>query len=282
MGEITTIGRKNLTTQRTSSKNGVAVLGEIMAKHIAPLQRSHHFRILWQTAGDTIGTVCLGEGEIGSPPHYLGKAKEIHAGWLRHYAKVKATNTALSRILMSRERVDTATALRMVSVLFAALGKKKSDEENALLMAATVDMLSPLEACVGIATGLWELINQHPFILAVAIKRLIATAKFTSAAELREEMKTATGKVGYARWVTEYIGGMIERADEIVFLGDRAAWEANHASVSGKVALAMRDSLFEDGGDDEFPPSPRWQALNALHAAKRIEFDEAAETRRAG
>lgn len=267
-------GSKNLTRPTSSRKNGVAVLGEIMGNYIAPLQISRRYRGQWEASRGPIGLVCLGDDALETPLRFLGVAKGIHDRWLRHYAEIEATHRALTRMLMGSERVDAATATRMVSVLFAALGMKKSDAENAMLLAATVDMLSPLDACVGAATGLWEPINQHPFILAVAIKRLIATAKFTSAAELRAEMKNACNTVGHAAWAMEYIAELIWRADEIVFIGDRAAWDANYASVSSSVALAMRDDLINeepyiDDDDNDIPPSERWRALDAL--AKRGE-----------
>ena len=229
-----------------------------------------------------IGVGRLGEGEIDL--RYLGGAKSIHASWLRCYAQIEATQWALWEMLSSPERVDEATAMRMVSVLFAVLAKKKSEDENAMLLGATVDMLSPRDASVSMLMGVWEPINAHPFVLAVAIKKLIATAKFTSASELRDAMKEVCRTIGNSAWAMEYIGNMIWRADAIVFAGDRAAWNANYAKVDSRVARAMLDDLIGEGPDDyddeelgpTSPPSPRWLALNALVEAKRAAEKAAA------
>jgi len=271
----TLAGGKSLTT--SSTKNGVALLGDVIGKYIAPVQIAHDYRARWEA------TVCpIGVGraqceiEQGLSPARLAGAKSIHAPWLRCYAQIEATHIALSQMLMGFDRVDPLTASRMVSVLFAALGKKKTDTENALLLAATVDMFSPLDESVAIATGLWEPLNQHPLIVALAIKALIAKSVFTSASELRAEMKRVVNAIGRAAWAMEYIATTIWEADEAVFLGDRAAWDAHYASVGADVAAVMRDNLVEedaytDDDDNEIAASPRWLALDALASNSKGE-----------
>ena len=112
-------------------------------------------------------------------------------------------------------------------------------------------------------------------MLAIAIKQLIAISVFTpSPSELREAMKSAAGTIGslegYASgWLT-----LLEQADAIVFEYDRAAWDAAYANFDSKVPLALEGRLFETADDEEFPPSPRWRALNELWERKH-EAEEA-------
>jgi len=267
MDDLTILPGRNLT-RPAKETNSVALLAEIMGRYIAPLQASRDFRAQWQASGLSIGSMVFGEGAIEtSPLRYLAEAKRIHAGWLRHYSEIEAAHSALTEILMGFERVDPLTATRMVAVLLAALGKKKSDEETGLLLAATTDMLSPLDAAVAITTKLWEPVNAHPFVLAVAIKALIAKAVFTSASELREEMGRVSRNIALAASAMSYLAETIGRADEIVFVGDRATWSTNYADVDSGVAAAMRDSLIREAPDidddgSEIPPSDRWRALD--------------------
>jgi hypothetical protein len=161
----------------------------------------------------------------------------------------------------------------MLSVLFAALGKKKGDE-GAMLLVACADMFSATNEAIGHATGLWKPISRHPLVLALAIKKLIATAVFTSCAELREAMNEVRGTLEMRKWAMEYIVDLIERADEIVFVGDRAAWDAAYADVGSDVVKAMlgwvemQESPYTDDDDVDHPGSPRWAALNAIVEAK--------------
>jgi hypothetical protein len=267
--DLTTLSGTGLTRRPSSKKSDVALLGKIIGTYIAPVQISHDYRARWEVTVCPVGVCRLGDGAVEASLRYLDHAKSIHASWLRCYAQIEATHLALSQMLMASDRVDPLTASRLITALFAALGKKKSEQENALLLAATVDMFSPLDASVGIATGLWSPINTHPFVLAVAIKALIAKAVFTSPAELRAEIKHVTTAIERAAWAMESIGEMIWRADEIVFAGDRAAWDSNYAGVSSNVARAMRDNLveedpFTDDDGTEIPPTARWAALDAL------------------
>jgi hypothetical protein len=255
------------------------LISDTMAEFVGPLQVIEKFRQEWCRSGRNIGAVCLGEGDI-EPLRFIDEAKRIHSRWLRHFAAIRAAYGALFEVLVLPNRqIDHPTALRMLTVLFSALGKRKTDDENAALLLASADMFSTLDESIGGLTGLWKPIDRHPLILAIAIKQLIATAVFTSAAELREAMAKVRKTLETHAWAMKYLGGIIERADRIVFAGDRAAWRAAYADIDAEV-VALMQGVDDEGGDDDdgnvsppgnstIAPSPRWLALGELIEARR-------------
>lgn len=269
MGDLIEWGGKGLP----SLQGGAALIDATMSQYAVAVQNAHDYRAQWEGGGGTIGLADLGAGEIVTAVRFLDRARSIHATWLRHYPAIRATRDALLGVVLPPcERVDEATAARMLGVLFNRPGKRQNDEECEALLTATVSMFSAVDESFALSTGLWKPLNAHPLILALAIKQLNHLAVFTSPAELRKAMKQAHDTIAHRASATAYIEGMIERADEIMFVGDRVAWAANYARVGRDVVQIMRDQLNEapDDEDDE-PPSPRWLALDALAAVKRAE-----------
>jgi hypothetical protein len=256
---------------RRSSKGDVArvVIRETLAEFLPLLATARHYGHRWDK-------VWLGDGPVESVgQHVLATAKGVLAEWLRHYVDIGRTRVALSAILDMPDPIEEGSAMQMVSRLFAALGKRKSDPENAKMLSASVDMLSPFNQEMGSASGLWKPINAHRLIVALAVEKIIANEKFTSVAELREAMVEAERAVWFRARDMEWIVEGIERADAIVFLGDRPAWDAAYATVSGDVALAMQERTCigegpEDEDGDAIAPSPRWAALNEIVEAKKL------------
>jgi hypothetical protein len=117
-------------------------------------------------------------------------------------------------------------------------------------------------------------------VLATAIKTLIATAKFTSCAELREAMAKVANSINNSAWHLEFMIERIHTADAMLFEKDRATWDAAYANVDSKGLLWMQEQLEmagegpsedeDEDGNPEYPPSPRWLALERLLKAKRV------------
>jgi hypothetical protein len=239
---------------------GLKVVEETVAAYAGLLNMSQRYRDEFERGGGSIGAVGVSD------------PKRIHGRWLRHYAEIKAARSALSDILlMPRTQVDSAMAMQMVSYLFAAIGKRKTDEENAMLLFAATEMFSPTDATIGSVTGLWKPINRHPLILALAVKKLINTAKFTSCAELREAMEEVHRKLGHQKWAMDSISEQIEEADEIMFEREREAWAAAYRNADHAVAFEMRECLWTEAPGEEdtgeaIAPTPRWSALNEIIA----------------
>jgi hypothetical protein len=217
------------------------------------------------------GDTYLG-GEHEPEAKFLDRAKIIHGHLLRNIAEVDATNAALLDVLIPpwRSPLTHAQATAMLGVLFGTLSKKRADDENsAMLLAACADLFNPINDTIGAETGLWEPVSKHPLVLAIAIKKLIATSVFTpSPSELREAMKLATRKLdSLASYTCEWLD-LLQKADAILFEFDRDSWNVAYANVGSKIALAISDRAIEN--DD------RMTVLNKLWEAKQ-EHEEVAE-----
>jgi hypothetical protein len=250
---------KNLPAE-TSTGGGLALINEVAEKFLPALQVSESYGAEWKRSIGAIGTVLDGRA--------FPVAKILN-GFLGKFSEIKAAHMALLDVFIMGRSIDKATALRMINVLFAALGKHKSDDETATLLEATADMFNPVNDALGSVTDVPPL-NRHLLIVGLAIKKLIATAKFTSAAELREAMMDVQQRLDLQRWKLEYMADNIMQADEIMFETDRAAWEAAYARVGSDVPLAMQNwsCIGEAPERDDVPGSPRWQALDAILKAK--------------
>ena len=222
----------------------------------------------------------------------LSHAKRVLSWFLRDYAKVCGAKRLLEEITGDGGRfpITKASASKMLSVLFGALAKKKaddSDENAATLMMVCIDMFDPTSESVGKASGFWQPVAKHPLVLALAIKRLLGMQKFMpSPSEVREAMTYITESLEKRmcffidRWLKE-----VECADQLAFEQDRAAWEAAYVRVDSWVPSAMLGHVElrgegpsedrDENGKPEYPPSPRWLALNAICEAN-IDAEEAA------
>lgn len=158
------------------------------------------------------------------------------------------------------DEITPAAAGDMLSALFGALGKRKADQ---MMLGACVSMFAPACAALDEVIGV-KPICRHPVILALGIKKLIATSVFTpTPAELRAAMAEVRAEIAVREaWLSAFLN-WIDVADRLVFAQDRAAWEAAYARVDGSVARAMLCGLNEGPGE-ETAPSPRWQALRAV------------------
>jgi len=215
------------------------------------------------------GSVHLGEDQV----------KRLHRSWLPNVAHADEAYELLSGIVSSSP-LTQADASAMLQYLFGAMGKRRNDEAAAKLMAC-VDIFSPVSNALGPALGMWESAPAHPVILAITIKQLMAEKTFGPAeAELRE----ALGKV---KQRLSAIGGWtwrwrerLDEEDRWIFGRDRAAWDDAYANLDSKVVLAMREwsemsgegpcEELDENGNPEYPPSPRWQALDDLVKAKHV------------
>jgi hypothetical protein len=204
----------------------------------------------------------------------LSSAKSNHERMLPRAGLVRAARAALWRILLPpTQTITRIDAIMMLMVLFGTLGKKK-DADTTTLLAACVEMLDPDSDSIGEATGLWRPVSPHPVVVALAIKRLINTAVFTSPSELRDAMHESRRTLVNLEQYTDRWMALLHKADRIVFEHDRAAWLEAYADVGADVVTTMMDSDesadVDDNGDD-IPASPRWVALEAMRRAKLIE-----------
>ena len=209
MDEIIEMSGKSLTT-RPASKDGLALINEPIAAFVHPLQMAKHCEEEFRRSCRDIGQDYLPFVQR----NYLELANKLHGHWLHAYADIYAAHSTLFKMLVlpPEQPLDRGDAVRMLSTLFAALGKKKKDDEGATLLLACADMFSPLNEVVGDVTDLWEPISRHPLILALAIKKIIADSVFTSAAELRKAMIKVQRKIELRARTLKYLLDLTSRA----------------------------------------------------------------------
>jgi len=262
---------------KSSKGDGLVPMNRALEVFAPALALSKRYSQRWNVSIYQIGVI----GE----PRSVDTARKIHHGFLSALVEMDRACKTLQQVTSGHPPVDRATALSMLNVLFAAIGKRKSDEESALLLAAASDMFNPVNDILGCITGV-EKINRHPLVLAIAVKTLIATAKFTSCAELREAMAKVERDIRTSAWHLEVMTGAIDRADAMLFEQDRATWDELHARGDAVVQRFMLRDLEDIEGpreeDGEFPAtpgSPRWQALDELLKAKTPKRIAAARKR---
>jgi hypothetical protein len=210
---------------------------------------------------------------------FLHRAKIVVQGYLCQYVSASSAYRQFLGIVMPSRaaEIPQPAAVKMLSVLYGALSKKKADDENAaMLMMACADMFGSMNDIIGASTHMWQPINRHPIVLALTIKRMLAREKWAPApSELREEMILVRSRIGASAGRIEQWLSWIEKADVMVFTFDRAAWDGVYASLDTGTVVAMRDSCAISEDED----SPRLQALDDLAKAKLAA--EAEPTRQA-
>ena len=265
MGTLVKMPGKGVARPSSSKGDGLMLMNQAI-EHFAPaLAISKRYSVQWQASICTIGAV--------DEPHSVETARKIHHGFLAASDEMDRACKTLRGIMSGHPEIDRASALLMLNVLFAAIGKRKSDEESIILLNAAADMFNPVNDVLGWITGV-EQINRHPLVLASAIKKLIATAKFTSCAELCEAMAGVVKSISGSVCALDFMIERIHTADAMLFEEDRATWDETHARVDVAVERAMLcdlediESPYVDDDGVSQPGSPRWLALDALVKAK--------------
>jgi hypothetical protein len=271
---------KDLARSPSSRVAGLALINEELA-HLAPAMATADLCRWRLDTGDHTYLGC----ERSLEAKFLDRAKALHSRWLPDYAEAEAAHRQLEAIVSwyPREPITHTTATKMLAVLLGTLSKRKADDDNAaMLLASCADLFNPTNDTIGSSSRLWKPVSKHPVVLALAVKRLIATSKFMPApSELRDTMNLVVEKLSSLGGRTQMFIETVEKADAIVFTFDRPAWNASYARASTQVPRAMQGRLEDqEPGEDEhgnpIAPSPRWLALNALWEAKLVA-EEAAE-----
>jgi hypothetical protein len=125
-------------------------------------------------------------------------------------AEMFAARQRLSRIVHPWEPIDPASAMAIFSLLFGALAKRKSEDENSrALLLATAQMFDPQHVRLGNFTGLWKPPPSHPVVVALAVMELLAKAVFVVPSEVRQACERAHEKLRLAsmdlwRWLERF------------------------------------------------------------------------------
>jgi hypothetical protein len=117
---------------RSSRKgDGLVAMNQALEDFAPALAISKRYCLQWEASICTIGII----GE----PRSVDTARKIHHGFLPALVEMDRTCKTLLDVMSGHPPVDRATALSMLNVLFAAIGKRKSDEESTLLLAAAAN-----------------------------------------------------------------------------------------------------------------------------------------------
>jgi len=287
MNELVRVPGQGLapTTSARKKGQGLALINSELEDFEQAMTMAHECQKWMQQSDVNTYLGC----ERGLEAKFLERAKKVHGLWFGAVPEAMTAHYHLLQVCCFPPDVPITrgVALQMLSVLFGTLSKKKSDDENAaMLLAACADLFNPINDAVGEASGLWKPISKHPLVLALAIKRLIATSVFSpSPSELRDAMNLAKERLSALGSYAGQFLALINKADEIIFTFDRPAWDAAYADVRSGIPLEMQGMLFgeEPDADDDgnaIAPSPRWQALNDLWEAKHAaeEAEQEAQT----
>jgi hypothetical protein len=277
MDALTKMPGKGLA-RRSAKGDGLALINEMLDADVAKVLQTAR-----QCQRDMQRNDCYLGGERGVwEAKFLDRAKLIHNALLARAGDVEDAYQALTILQMPPyQPIAYASAVKMLSVLFGALSKKKANDENtATLLSACADMFSPSSQMIGESLGLWKPVSDHPVVLALTIKKLIATHVFSpSPSELRDAMKLVCDKIGTLAAYAEQWLVLLDKADRVVFLFDREAWNAAYANMNSRVPSAMVKLAEHDdcGHAGEMPP--RYKALDKLLDAK-LGAEQETETKR--
>jgi hypothetical protein len=272
MGALIDMPGRSVAQRSAKKDSGLALINETLTEIAEPLAVAEQSRVMVQRGGLPF---------LGEPTAFLDAAKVVRAKMLRDVAKVEEARSALMDIVLPpwRNPLTPANAIRMLGVLFGTLTKKKAGDENsAMLLACCADIFNPINETIAASTRLWKPVSRHPVVLALAIKKLIATSVFTPPpSELRDAMIEANRRISRLEfWAGEWLD-LFDRADLVVWEFDREAWHAAFVNLDISIPLAIQDRIQHDegAGEDDEPPSPRFAALEKLCNEKH-SADEAA------
>ena len=250
-------------------ENGLAVApppGSVSAAMVinAPLmQITEQLRTLDFVERNWSGVTYLG-CERGLEAKFLDRAKELRRTRLPFAAEVRrAVETMWAIVCEEGEPINHNGAIAMLTILFSSFQKRKLDNSATIKLHMCADMFDPINDDIGMATGLWRPINKHPVILALAVKRLIATETFEPMPnELRNAIRLVAEKLhDRLRHAQAWLDDLAQ-AERIIFEFDRKAWANSHRStfeIEQARAISLR---FEDG--DERREKARMAALDKI------------------
>src|SRR5262245_57472389 len=119
-----------------AKRSAGALISNTLTAFVQPLQVARNYGDEWCRQGRTIGVVYFPDG---AGRNAVDEARKIHGRWLREFAKLSEAEGELFGILVQcspKDHIDRSSALSMLTTLFAALGMKKTDAENAMLLSS--------------------------------------------------------------------------------------------------------------------------------------------------
>jgi hypothetical protein len=179
----------------------------------------------------------------------LATARIVRAQLLPAFDQIYFAARALSDMLSDnpRQRITKPDAAQALGFLFAAL-RQNDKGDAASLLAACTEMLTQSDPALASVIGVKPL-PQHPAVLALAIRRIIATAIFPpQPSEVRKAMLEVRDKILLLQTDVRPVLALARAAERIAFKNDRDAWAAPY--TSGAVPSAVAGYLVDDSDDE--------------------------------
>jgi hypothetical protein len=155
-----------------------------------------------------------------------------------------------------RRRITKADAAEILGYLFAVQRRNDKGADAASWLTACTEMIT--DTAIAQVIGVKPL-PQHPAVLGLAIKKIVAEAIFPSVpSEVAKAMHEVHSKILLLRCDVWPLLKMARDAERIVFKQDREAWASPY--VSGAVPSSVAVELV-DYGDDS---AEWWTAVEAL------------------
>jgi hypothetical protein len=191
----------------------------------------------------------------------IASARDVRTTLLPNFQSIDAAGRELADMLSQRpdHPVTEALALKLLGSLYGALGKRNSDAHDAAaLLQASAEMFSESDATLAKVINV-EPLPRHPVVLALGVKRLVATKVFAPApAEVRKAVLEVRDRIRLLQFDVPPLLKMTRDAERLVFNQDRNAWALPY--MSGKVPSVVAIRLV-DYGDDS---AEWWTAVEAL------------------
>jgi hypothetical protein len=197
-------------------------------------------------------------------PEYIAEAKRFYRSALPRAARVERASDVLYELQYPPEPISHEQARAMLHFLFASTGKRRDEVAAMCKLSACVDIFSPTDQALGRALRLWQLVPQHPTVLALAIKHLRASKIFEpEESELREAMSKAIAEIRrLGRHVDDWVDQM-RATDALTYETDLAGWRAAHKATDLDTVCVLLRRIERDGSS-----TPYSKALSALFDEK--------------
>jgi hypothetical protein len=185
---------------------------------------------------------------------FVDRARELRERCLPYAAKARQASKALTPIVSSSEAIEPEHAVKMFSLLYGTLNKKRTDDDAiAMKLASCVEMFSPVSNQIGELTGLWKPVPQHPVIIALAIKQLIGEEVFApEPSEVAKACRHAHQRLSvHLHWTDEWLA-KLNLADGILLeFAPHDEWERPYLLPEYRPVLTwmLEDHAMLSGAD---------------------------------
>jgi hypothetical protein len=226
--------------------SGLAVITDTIAQHASTFAVAHQCAE-WKAALPQVRDV--------------ESARIVRATLLPNFQLIEAARRALAD-MTSREPTAPVTeslALKLLGSLYGVLGKRNSDAHDAAaLLQASAEMFSESDAALTKVINV-EPLPRHPVVLALGVKKLIATKVFAPApTEVRKAMIEVRDRIRLLQFDLPALLKMARQAEQIIFRKVRDEWALPY--VSGTVPRIVAAELVGDGDDS----ADWWSAVDDL------------------